>query len=260
MTQLNTDLNSTEALHQYCREVFQDIAIDERISPMRGNRAFMQQQMEHLDPAAYGATRNYGDGSVTRLSPFIRHGVVTTHALRQLALQKKEAKSCETFIRELAWREFWHHVHHHHPEWLWEDIEPYKTGLEQNDYANELPKDILNANTDSSVINYFIHQLYDLGYVHNHARMYLASYLVHWYRVKWQVGAKWFLSHLLDGDVCSNNFSWQWVASTFSHKPYIFNLENVQKYFRRVDAIDLSPSSNPRLAKSYDDLQCHLFK
>ena len=69
-----------------------------------------------------------------------------------------------------------------------------------------------------------------LGYLHNHARMWLAGYVVHWRKVKWQAGARWFLQHLLDGDPASNNLSWQWVASTYSHKPYFYNRENVEKY------------------------------
>ena len=51
--------------------------------------------------------------------------------------------------------------------------------------------------------------------------MYVASYVVHFRRVKWQAGAKFFMTHLLDGDLASNNFSWQWIASTFAGKPYI---------------------------------------
>jgi deoxyribodipyrimidine photo-lyase len=60
--------------------------------------------------------------------------------------------------------------------------------------------------------------------------MWMAAYVVHWRRVRWQAGARWFLQHLLDGDPASNNLSWQWIASTFSHKPYFFNRENVQRY------------------------------
>ena len=60
--------------------------------------------------------------------------------------------------------------------------------------------------------------------------MYLASYVIHFRRIKWQTGAFGFATSS-DGDEASNNFSWQWVASTFSNKPYIFNLENVEKYF-----------------------------
>ena len=87
--------------------------------------------------------------------------------------------------------------------------------------------------------------------------MYLASYIVHFRRIKWQTGAKWFLHHLLDGDVASNNLSWQWVASTFSHKPYIFNLENVDKYFGKL--VDTSPLTNQPLHASYEALQARLF-
>jgi deoxyribodipyrimidine photo-lyase len=60
--------------------------------------------------------------------------------------------------------------------------------------------------------------------------MWFASYVVHFRRVRWQAGAAFFLAHLLDGDPASNNLSWQWVASTFAHKPYIFNRANLERY------------------------------
>jgi deoxyribodipyrimidine photo-lyase len=60
--------------------------------------------------------------------------------------------------------------------------------------------------------------------------MWLAAYVVHWRRVRWQAGARWFLQHLLDGDPASNNLSWQWVASSFSHKPYLFNRANLERF------------------------------
>jgi deoxyribodipyrimidine photo-lyase len=76
----------------------------------------------------------------------------------------------------------------------------------------------------------FVAELTTTGYLHNHARMWPAAYLIHWRHVTWQAGARWFLQHLLDGDPASNNLSWQWVASTFSHKPYFFNKENLARY------------------------------
>jgi deoxyribodipyrimidine photo-lyase len=60
--------------------------------------------------------------------------------------------------------------------------------------------------------------LYATGYLHNHARLWLASYLVHLRKVHWRVGADWMYSHLLDGDMASNYLSWQWVSSTGSNK------------------------------------------
>ena len=62
---------------------------------------------------------------------------------------------------------------------------------------------------------------------------------------------------LLDGDPASNNLSWQWVASTFSRKPYIFNLENVRRY--TGSAIDTRTETNQELDASYADLSSRLF-
>ena len=161
------------------------------------------------------------------------------------------------FIQELAWCDFWQRCLATHQDWAWTDIEPYKTGFRADDYADDLLEDIALGRTGIACMDAFIHQLLTIGYVHNHARLYLASYLVHFRRVKWQVGAKWFLQHLLDGNVASNNLSWQWVASTFSGKPYIFNLENVSQYFG--DQVDTSPKHNIELAYSYEILQKRLF-
>ena len=123
--------------------------------------------------------------------------------------------------------------------------------------ADILPEDILEGDTGVACIDGFISELLKTGYVHNHARMYIASYIVHFRGIKWQVGARWFLSHLLDGDIASNNFSWQWIASTFSNKPYIFNLENVHKYFNGI--VNTTPSKNSVLNASYQTLQKRLF-
>jgi len=87
--------------------------------------------------------------------------------------------------------------------------------------------------------------------------MYLASYIVHFRRIKWQAGAQWFLEQLIDGDEASNNFSWQWIASTFSNKPYIFNLENVQKYFG--ESVDASRPNNIVLNADYPTISSKLF-
>jgi len=87
--------------------------------------------------------------------------------------------------------------------------------------------------------------------------MYVASYVIHFRRVKWQAGAKFFLTHLLDGDIASNNFSWQWIASTFASKPYIFNFENVHKYSHPTYSLD--PKQNQEIDGSYEEISARLF-
>ena len=227
-------------------------------STIIGGHAAANKRLQNIDPINYGKTRNFGDGKVTGLSPYVHHGVLSLNEIRNYALEKcMQKEQCTKFIQELAWRDFWQRVAAKHPAWLWNDVEPYKTGYLADDYADALPDDILTANTGVACIDAFINDLINTGYVHNHARMYLASYVVHFRRIKWQAGAQWFLGHLLDGDEASNNLSWQWVASTFSNKPYIFNLENVDKYFGRI--VDTTPENNQVLHASYGALTQRLF-
>jgi deoxyribodipyrimidine photo-lyase len=102
-----------------------------------------------------------------------------------------------------------------------------------------------------------VRALYDTGYVHNHARMWLASYLVHLRKLQWQAGAAWLHGHLLDGDLASNSLSWQWVAGTFSSKPYLFNNDNVARFApalaRAGTVIDRSYEALERQAQSPQD-------
>ena len=99
----------------------------------------------------------------------------------------------------------------------------------------------------------------ETGYLHNHMRMWMAAYIVHWRKIRWQAGAKWFLEHLLDGDPASNNMSWQWVASTFSHKPYFFNRENLERYTDGVYCKECPLYRNCDFEGSYEQLEEKLF-
>ncbi|MBK8135406.1 MAG: deoxyribodipyrimidine photo-lyase [Anaerolineae bacterium] len=222
-----------DELAAYLREQFPEAAsVDGHISPTRGGRAAAVERLQKLGYGRdYEASRNYLDGPSSRLSAYIRHGVLSLAEVRDFAIEKEKLpEDAEKFINELAWRDYWQRLYADLGEGIWKDLEPYKTGKIADEYANKLPPDIVDADTGLPCIDALIKQLYTTGYLHNHARMWLAAYVVHWRRIKWQVGARWFLSHLLDGDPASNNLSWQWVASTFSAKPYVFNRENVEKF------------------------------
>jgi deoxyribodipyrimidine photo-lyase len=227
-------------------------------SQIQGGRTQADICLAKIDPLLYEATRNFGDGRVTRLSPYIHHGILSLNEVRNHALAScEDPQQIIKFLQELGWRDFWQRTLDAHRDWAWSDVEPYKTGFIASDYADHLPEDIDHGHTGVACIDAFIKELTATGYLHNHARMYLASYLVHFRRIKWQVGARWFLHHLIDGDIASNNLSWQWVASTFSQKPYVFNLENVQKYFGNL--VDTAPPNNQLLDASYEDLHRRLF-
>lgn len=183
-----------------------------------------------MRPSDYARTRNALDGAVTGLSPYITHGFVD---LREVAAgivaqagHRPDARHGLLF--ELGWREFFRHVWGHRGEGIFASLRPGP--LPEDAYSRELPPDVRAGRTGVAVIDIAVRTLYATGYLHNHARMWLASYLVHLRRVHWRVGADWLYAHLLDGDLASNHLSWQWVAGTFSQKPYLFNAENVARY------------------------------
>ena len=121
-------------------------------SPIKGGRAAAEAALAAVDPVGYGHSRNYLDGAVTRLSPYIRHGIVSLNELRNLALERGDPKAVEKFIQELGWRDFWQRIYAQNPDWLWHDIEPYKTGFDASDYADTLPETLLNDKLSKEVI------------------------------------------------------------------------------------------------------------
>jgi deoxyribodipyrimidine photo-lyase len=74
-------------------------------------------------------------------------------------------------------------------------------------------------------------ELLETGYLHNHARMWWASFWIHVERLPWELGADFFFRHLLDADPASNTLSWRWVAGLQTvGKTYLVRLSNLQKY------------------------------
>lgn len=259
---MQRDFESREEMIAYLKEQFPDATReDEHVASLRGGRKAAEEALAAMDPGrAYSKTRNFLDGAVTRLSAYIRHGVLNLAEVRDVALDRvSNASEAEKFVNELAWRDYWQRLYIELGDEIWQDQEDYKTGLPAKSYHQDLPEDIQNAETGLACIDAFVKELYETGYLHNHARMWMAAYVVHWRQVRWQAGAGWFLSHLLDGDPASNNLSWQWVASTFSHKPYFFNRENLEKHTAGKYCQNCPLYRNCDFEGSYEDISNDLF-
>lgn len=251
-----TQFTSREAMCEYVAQLdhLSDVSC---ASPFIGGKGEAEHKLSHIDPKAYARSRNHLAGKVSQLSPYIRHGIVSDKEVLTHINQMGSVEQNEKLIQQLMWRNFFHAVHLAQPKRIWQDYEPYKTGFSAQSYALQLPADIQQGTTGVRIIDQMIETLLTTGYLHNHARLYLASYIVHWRRVRWQAGAHWFLQHLLDGDIASNNYSWQWVASTFSAKPYVFNLDNVRQFAQGV--LDTEDASNRCFDVSYEQLHLQLF-
>jgi len=187
-----------------------------------------QARLNAVNPAAYARTRNALDGAVTRLSPYLTHGVLNLRDVFDAVNARHPLDAKHRLVFELGWRAYWHHVWEHLGTGIHQSI--HDGLLPEHAYQSDMPADVLEARTGIPAIDLAVRELYETGYVHNHARMWLASYLVHLRKVHRHAGAQWMLGHLLDGDLASNHLSWQWVAGTGSSKPYLFNADNVAKY------------------------------
>ena len=179
-------------------------------------------------PGDYARGRDALDGAVTGLSPYITHGFVDLPEVAAGVAAGHRLEPQHLFMFELGWREFFRHVWQHRGDAIFTSM--HAGPLPDDAYRRELPADVREARTGVPAIDTAVRTLYDTGYLHNHARMWLASYVVHLRRVHWRAGADWLYAHLLDGDLASNHLSWQWVAGTFSHKPYLFNADTVARY------------------------------
>jgi deoxyribodipyrimidine photo-lyase len=212
--------------------------------------AALATRLAAIDLAAYARTRNHLDGAVSRLSPYLTHGFISVPGVITALRARGPLRMDHKFVFELAWREYFHHA------WtrLGEDIFCALRPPPGQGYRAELPDDLVSASTGVRVIDHAVRTLYASGYLHNHARMWLASYAVHLRKVDWLTGADWMYGHLLDGDLPSNHLSWQWVAGTLTGKPYLFNSDNVARYApalaSRGSAIDRSYEALQQIACS----------
>lgn len=187
-----------------------------------------RERIAAVRPADYARSRNALAGAVTRLSPYITHGFVDLPEVLAGVASRHRLDLRHKFVFELGWREYFRHVWRHRGDGILRSL--HEGPLPDRAYAPEVPADIRQARTGVPVVDRAVRTLYGTGYLHNHARLWLASYVVHLRKVHWRAGADWMLAHLLDGDLASNHLSWQWVAGTASRKPYLFDAANVARH------------------------------
>lgn len=181
----------------------------------------------------YAALRNLdlpGHPHVSTLSPWLRHRLVTEAEVidATLAVHPRDA---EKFLAEVWWRTYW-------KGWL--ELRPgiwtaYRQGVQAA--LNRLAVEPgLAARAEAAMLgetgidgfDHWAHELVATGYLHNHARMWFASIWIFTLRLPWEIGADFFLRHLIDGDPASNTLSWRWVAGLHTPgKTYLATAENI---------------------------------
>lgn len=184
------------------------------------------QRVDNINPVEYSRTRNFLNGQVTCLSPYIARGVISLPFIKQKLLERYSLYQAEKLIQELAWREYFQRVWQQLGNNIFANIRQPQSGFARK----AIPAAVVQAQTGIEAIDQSIETLYQSGYMHNHARMYTAMLCCNVAQCDWSLPAQWMYYHLLDGDLASNTLSWQWVAGTFSSKKYYANQENINRY------------------------------
>ena len=185
----------------------------------------------------YTSKRNYdrpGHPHVSRLSPYLRHRIITEDDVLSATLARHSPQAADKFIAEVYWRTYW-------KGWL--EMRP----TVWSQYKDELTAALNHVQTESGMrqewetacagqtgidcFDYWANELTATGYLHNHARMWFASIWIFTLRLPWVLGADFFMRHLLDGDPASNTCSWRWVGGLQTvGKTYLARPDNIAKY------------------------------
>lgn len=217
-------------------------------------------RVKSVDPIKYGSSRNYINGAVSYLSPYISRGVISTKLVFEEVLQRGHPTGrIQKFIQELAWRDYWQQVWITRGDDIDEDIKHRQTSVENTSISRAL----VAGQTGIKAIDSAIKEFYRTGYLHNHVRMYIASIACNIGKSHWKIPAQWMHYHLLDADWSSNALSWQWVAGSNSNKKYIANQENINKYcfthqkgtFLDLDYDEIPKMNVPPILKTTTELK-----
>jgi deoxyribodipyrimidine photo-lyase len=157
---------------------------------------------DHHDDLAGDAT--------SRLSAYLHFGCLSPLEVLRAAGQH-QGDGPDAFVRQLCWRDFYAQILAARPDAAWSDY------VDRGDRWRDDPDAVQawkEGRTGYPVVDAAMRQLHEEGFVHNRARMVVASFLTKDLYVDWRVGARHFLDLLVDGDIAQNNLNWQWVAGT----------------------------------------------
>ena len=192
-----------------------------------------------LASETYSNERNFDfsstkKNSVSALSPWIKHRLITEEEVLIEILKYHSPHSAMKFIQEVFWRGYfkgWLEQHptvwSHHNEKL---IKEY-TKLENSKFIKENYMSAINGETGIECFDFWCEQLKSTGYLHNHVRMWFASIWVFTLKLPMELGADFFMLHLIDADAASNTLSWRWVSGLHTKgKAYAARASNIEKF------------------------------
>ena len=177
------------------------------------------------DPAVNGSSR---------LSTALRWGLVHP---RQLLDDLRGGADHDHFRSELCWREFYADVLFRHPDTGWRNLNRRMDAMvhDEGKVAEQRFVSWCRGETGYPIVDAGMRELNTTGWMHNRVRMIVASFLVKDLHLPWQWGARYFMNHLVDGDLASNAHGWQWTAGTGTDAAPYFRVFNPVLQGERYD-------------------------
>lgn len=179
--------------------------------------------------------------ATSRLSAYLSAGVLSVRqCLNRLRLAhpddwSREGTGCFSWLNELIWREFYHHLLVAYPKLC--RYQPFITWTDHVPWRDDTT--LLNAwqqgNTGYPIVDAAMRQLNATGWMHNRLRMITASFFTKDLRLDWRLGERYFMQQLIDGNLAANNGGWQWSASTGTDSTPYFRIFNPTTQGQRFD-------------------------
>ena len=210
----------------------------------------------------YSKLRNFDYGPENRsniscLSPYITHGIINEKEVIKKSLDKFSFAKNEKFIQEVLWRTYWKGWLELRPS-VWTDFLIELKKIKEDFQNNQNYKNAIEGKTNVECFNYWVNELKENNYLHNHTRMWFASIWIFTLNLPWQLGAEFFMQHLYDGDAASNTLGWRWVAGVQTQgKHYLASEWNIKKFTNnRFNNIKLNENAPPKISeKKYSILK-----
>ncbi len=203
----------------------------------------------------YSKLRNFDYGpdnrsNISCLSPYITHGIINEKEVIKKSLDKFSFAKNEKFIQEVLWRTYWKGWLELRPS-VWTDFLIELKKIKGDFQNNQNYKNAIDGKTNVECFNYWVNELKENNYLHNHTRMWFASIWIFTLNLPWQLGAEFFMQHLYDGDAASNTLGWRWVAGVQTQgKHYLASEWNIKKFTNnRFSNIKLNENAPPKISE-----------
>lgn len=217
---------------------------------------------------AYAAKRNFDLGpgkhnGVSVLSPYTRMRMVTEREIVEKTLAQHSLQESEKFVQEVFWRTYFKGRLENDPQ-VWSrynrQVDALISQMQTDERLAGRYNQAITGQTGIEGFDDWARELTDHNYLHNHARMWFASIWIFTLELPWELGADFFMQHLLDGDPASNTLSWRWVGGLHTKgKTYLARQSNIEQFTAgRFSPDNLSPAADALYEEDYPALPAAL--